>query len=125
MTINAAIWLIVIQWISAALGGYIAGRLRSRWHGTHEHEVFFRDTAHGLITWSVATVFVAAVLTSTLSSAVGFGAHATLAAASGASVSAEEAYATDVLVPTGRRCILVGHHAVGRHVVTGRGLAAG
>jgi hypothetical protein len=97
LTINAAIWLIVTQWMSAALGGYIAGRLRSRWHGTHDHEVFFRDTAHGLITWSVATVFVVAVLTSTLSSAVGFGAHATLAAASGASVSAEEAYATDVL----------------------------
>jgi hypothetical protein len=97
LTINAAIWLIVTQWISAALGGYIAGRLRSRWHGTHMHEVFFRDTAHGLITWSVATVFVAAVLTTTLWSAVGFGAHASVAVASGTSISAQETYAADVL----------------------------
>ncbi len=55
---TTAIWLIVTQWISAALGGYIAGRLRTRWMGTHAHEVFFRDTAHGLITWAVATILV-------------------------------------------------------------------
>lgn len=59
--VTTAIWLIVTQWISSALGGYIAGRLRTRWIGTHAHEVFFRDTAHGLITWAVATVLVAAV----------------------------------------------------------------
>jgi hypothetical protein len=97
LTVNAAIWLIVTQWFSAALGGYIAGRLRTRWHGTHGHEVFFRDTAHGLITWSVATVFVAAVLTSTLWSAVGAGVHATADVASGVPVPAQETYATDVL----------------------------
>jgi hypothetical protein len=57
--VTAVIWLIVTQWVSAALGGYIAGRLRSRWIGTHTHEVFFRDTAHGLVTWAVATVLVA------------------------------------------------------------------
>ena len=58
---TTAIWLIVTQWVSAALGGYIAGRLRTRWIGTHPHEVFFRDTAHGLITWAVATILVVAV----------------------------------------------------------------
>jgi hypothetical protein len=57
--VGAVIWLIVTQWLSAGLGGYIAGRLRSRWVGTHTHEVFFRDTAHGLVTWAVATVLVA------------------------------------------------------------------
>jgi hypothetical protein len=74
--ITTAIWLIVTQWISAALGGYIAGRLRSRWIGTHVHEVFFRDTAHGLITWAVATVAVAAVAAATVSSGVGAGTRA-------------------------------------------------
>lgn len=63
--VTTAIWLIVTQWISAALGGYIAGRLRTRWIGTHVHEVFFRDTAHGLITWAVATVLVVAVAAGT------------------------------------------------------------
>jgi hypothetical protein len=72
-TVDAAIWLIVTQWLSAALGGYIAGRLRTRWVGTHSHEVFFRDTAHGLITWSVATVVVAIVLAGSTASLVGGG----------------------------------------------------
>ena len=69
--ITTAIWLIVTQWVSAALGGYIAGRLRTRWMGTHPHEVFFRDTAHGLITWAVATILVVAVGASSFKSAAG------------------------------------------------------
>ena len=59
LTATAAIWLLVAQWISAGVGGYLAGRLRTRWLGTHVHEVFFRDTAHGLITWAVVTVVIA------------------------------------------------------------------
>jgi hypothetical protein len=62
LAVTAAIWLILTQWLSASVGGYIAGRLRTRWIGTHTHEVFFRDTAHGFITWSVASVVVAATL---------------------------------------------------------------
>lgn len=69
--ITTAIWLLVTQWISAALGGYIAGRLRTRWMGTHTHEVFFRDTAHGLITWAVATILVATVAAGSFMSAAG------------------------------------------------------
>lgn len=75
-TVTSIIWLIVTQWLSASLGGYIAGRLRTRWIGTHTHEVFFRDTAHGLITWSVATVLVINILGSSLFAAAGAGAHA-------------------------------------------------
>lgn len=60
-TIGAGIWLIVTQWLSAALGGYMAGRLRVRWHGLHTDEVLFRDTAHGLLTWATATVIMAMV----------------------------------------------------------------
>src|SRR5476649_132164 len=59
---SAAIWLIVMQWIASGLGGYITGRLRTRWVGTQTHEVFFRDTAHGFVTWAVATVLVAVTL---------------------------------------------------------------
>jgi hypothetical protein len=60
-TIGAGVWMIVTQWLSAAVGGYLAGRLRTRWHGLHTHEVYFRDTAHGLLTWATATVIMAAV----------------------------------------------------------------
>jgi hypothetical protein len=70
-TITGAIWLIVTQWLSAAMGGYITGRLRHRWLATHTHEVFFRDTAHGLVTWAVATIAVAAVAAGSLSSIAG------------------------------------------------------
>jgi hypothetical protein len=59
--IGAGIWLIVTQWISAALGGYVTGRLRTRWTGVHTDEVLFRDTAHGLLAWAVSTVIVAGV----------------------------------------------------------------
>ena len=76
--ITTAIWLILTQWISAAMGGYIAGRLRTRWIGTHTHEVFFRDTAHGLITWAVATMLVAAIAAVSFMSAAGTAGRARL-----------------------------------------------
>jgi hypothetical protein len=75
VAVTAAVWLILTQWISAGVGGYIAGRLRTRWIGTHTHEVFFRDTAHGLITWAVASVLVTLTLASTLSSTVAGAGH--------------------------------------------------
>ena len=87
--VTTAIWLIVMQWLSSAAGGYIAGRLRSRWLGTHAHEVFFRDTAHGFVTWAVATVVVASVLASSVLSALSGGVHvATGIAASAAQETA-------------------------------------
>jgi hypothetical protein len=82
---TTAIWLIVMQWLSSAAGGYVAGRLRSRWMGTHPHEVFFRDTAHGFVTWAVATVVVATLLASSVLFVLSGGAHvATTVAASAA-----------------------------------------
>jgi hypothetical protein len=86
--VSTAIWFIVMQWVSSALGGYIAGRLRTRWYGTHPHEVFFRDTAHGFVTWAVATVLVAVVMVSSLSSAVSGGVHAATGVAAGAAQGA-------------------------------------
>ncbi|HTT44014.1 MAG TPA: hypothetical protein VMG33_13155 [Steroidobacteraceae bacterium] len=70
MAVGAAIALTVVQWISSALGGYITGRLRTRWVGLHTHEVFFRDTAHGFITWSVATLAAAFLLASAAAASV-------------------------------------------------------
>ena len=56
---------ITIQVLASALGGYLAGRLRTTWLGVHGDESHFRDTAHGLIAWAVATlggVFLAATV---------------------------------------------------------------
>ena len=55
----AGIWLIVTQWLASALGGYLTGRLRTKWVGIRTDEVFFRDTAHGFLAWALATVLVA------------------------------------------------------------------
>jgi hypothetical protein len=73
--VETAIGFIVMQWLSAGIGGYLTGRLRTRWIGTHTHEVFFRDTAHGFVTWALSTLGVATVLSSSLTSLVGSSAH--------------------------------------------------
>jgi hypothetical protein len=49
-------WMIVVQVLSSAFGGYLAGRLRTKWLNVHSHEVHFRDTAHGLLVWALSTV---------------------------------------------------------------------
>ncbi|RUM23916.1 hypothetical protein EFQ99_18220 [Rhizobium vallis] len=79
--ITAAIWLVVVQWLSSGLGGYITGRLRTKWAAVHTDEVFFRDTAHGFISWALATIFVAGFLASSLTSLAGAGAQAVGSAA--------------------------------------------
>jgi len=71
VSVYAAIWLVVVQWVSAGVGGYLTGRLRTKWVGVHTDEVFFRDTAHGFLTWAVATVVVVMFLGSAISSVVG------------------------------------------------------
>jgi hypothetical protein len=74
--LGAAIWLIVVQWIAASIGGFITGRLRVRWAGLHTHEVFFRDTAHGFLTWALSTLLVLAIIAMTSSALVGGGPRA-------------------------------------------------
>ena len=60
--ITTGLYLIVVAMLASAIGGYVAGRLRTKWVGVHIHEVFFRDTAHGFLAWAFATVIGAAFL---------------------------------------------------------------
>src|ERR1700735_1603006 len=62
--ILAAAWFIAVQLFSSGLGGYLAGRMRTRWVSVHTDEVYFRDTAHGLIVWGVGAIVSAWLLTS-------------------------------------------------------------
>lgn len=73
---TAAIWFVVVQWLSFALGGYLTGRLRTKWTAVHTHEVYFRDTAHGFVMWALATVISVGFLASSLASLAGAGASA-------------------------------------------------
>ncbi|EJJ26512.1 hypothetical protein [Rhizobium sp. CF142] len=93
--ITAAIWLVVVQWLSSALGGYLTGRLRTKWAAVHTDEVFFRDTAHGFLSWALATVFVAGFLASSLTSLAGASAAGQAAMAAGVAGGAAATSASD------------------------------
>jgi len=69
--ISTALYLMVVALLASALGGYVAGRLRTRWVGVHTHEVFFRDTAHGFLAWALATVIGAGFLAAAASNIAG------------------------------------------------------
>lgn len=79
--VSTILWISFAQFIASGLGGYLAGRLRSRWTAIHADEVYFRDTAHGFLAWAVATLVTAAVLTSAIGSVLGVGVKASGAAA--------------------------------------------
>src|ERR1700726_4252032 len=73
---TAIVWLVMTQLIAASVGGYLAGRLRTKWVNIHTHEVYFRDTAHGFLVWAVGLVITAAFLTSAATSMIGGAARA-------------------------------------------------
>jgi hypothetical protein len=68
---GAIVWLIIVQIVASAMGGYLAGRLRTKWVNVHTDEVYFRDTAHGFLVWAVGLVITAVFLASAATSMVG------------------------------------------------------
>lgn len=60
--VSTIAWLAFMQLAASGIGGYLAGRLRVKWSSIHTDEVHFRDTAHGLLAWAVATLLTVAVL---------------------------------------------------------------
>ena len=71
--VSAILWLSFTQVVAYGMGGYLAGRLRTRWLTAHADEVYFRDTAHGFLTWAVASLATAVLLTSAISSIIDTG----------------------------------------------------
>lgn len=91
--VSTIVWLTVTQLLASGMGGYLAGRLRTRWTHTHIDEIYFRDTAHGFLAWAVATLATAALLTSVIGSILGAGVQATASVAGGAASTAVTAAA--------------------------------
>jgi hypothetical protein len=95
------------QLVASGMGGYLAGRLRTKWVAVHTDEVYFRDTAHGFLAWAVASLATAALLTSVIGSIVSGGIQAgasvagsvattaTAAAAGGAAAAGADMAKTD------------------------------
>lgn len=73
--VAAIAWLSFTQLAASGVGGYLAGRLRTKWMDVHTDEVYFRDTAHGFLTWAIASLLTAVILTSVMSS-IGSGVRA-------------------------------------------------
>src|ERR1700747_935972 len=69
--IGTGLYFIVMAMLSSSIGGYLAGRLRTKWVGVHTTEVQFRDTAHGFLAWAVASVLGAVLLASPASTLLG------------------------------------------------------
>ena len=68
--VSTILWVSFTQITASGMGGYLAGRLRTKWGGAHADEVYFRDTAHGFLAWAVASLATAALLTSVIGSIV-------------------------------------------------------
>jgi hypothetical protein len=84
----AIAWFIVTEIVASALGGYLAGRLRTKWVQVHTDEVYFRDTAHGLLVWALGLVVTASLLGAAATSiAGGAGQRNTNSATTGADTS--------------------------------------
>ncbi len=95
VAVSTIVWVTVVQLAASVLGGYLAGRLRSRWVTVHSNEVFFRDTAHGFLAWAVSTLLMATLLSSALGAMVSTGAKA-VGTVAGAAVTASAGAATAV-----------------------------
>ncbi len=102
---SSIIWLTFTALAASGLGGYLAGRLRTKWTQIHGDETYFRDTAHGFVSWAVATLLTAGLLTSAIGGVLGAGAKvagATAgAAASTAGVAATGAGSAAAAAPEG------------------------
>ena len=68
---GAIAWLILTQILASAMGGYLAGRLRTKWTDVHTDEVYFRDTAHGFLVWAMGLVITASLLATAATSIAG------------------------------------------------------
>lgn len=89
--IATIVWLAFTQIAASGMGGYLAGRLRSKWAGVHDDEVYFRDTAHGFLSWAVASLVVVAFLASSVATIINGG-----ASVAGAALEAAGAGATAI-----------------------------
>jgi len=115
--ISIIAWMLFTQIVSYGIGGYVAGRLRTKWVDVHSDEIYFRDTAHGFLVWALSAVVSAALLGSAIATlasgaakagasvAAGAGTAVTATAAAGASgggMDRATKYFTDTLLRSDR-----------------------
>jgi hypothetical protein len=92
---STILWLTLTQLLASAMGGYLAGRLRTKWPDVHTDEVYFRDTAHGFLAWAVSALATAALLTSVIGSILSSGVQAGASVVGGAAATVRMATGDD------------------------------
>jgi len=97
VSVGAIVWFILVQLVACSMGGYLAGRLRTKWVNVHTHEVYFRDTAHGFLVWAVSFVVVAAFLASAATAMLGRRHEGGAGAGAGGTVSLNQYFADELL----------------------------
>lgn len=100
--VTTIIWVTLTQLVAAGMGGYLAGRLRTKWLNVHTDEVYFRDTAHGFLAWAIASLATATLLASVIGSIVNGGVQAGAAVAGGVATTALVATAGGVVAGSER-----------------------
>jgi hypothetical protein len=93
--VSTILWLTLTQVLASAMGGFLAGRLRTKWVAVHTDEVYFRDTAHGFLAWAISSLATAALLTSAIGSILGSGVQAVATVSAGAATAATVAGAAE------------------------------
>jgi hypothetical protein len=69
LTMVSGLFLLLAALVSFGVGGYVAGRLRERWHpSAHSDVVEFRDGTHGIVAWALAVVITGVVAAASLAS---------------------------------------------------------
>jgi hypothetical protein len=86
--VSTILWITFTSLVASALGGYLTGRLRTRWVSVHTDEVYFRDTAHGFLAWGLSTLLTATLFTTTTAALITGGVKAGAAVAGGAAETA-------------------------------------
>jgi hypothetical protein len=118
---GAILCFILVQFVASSVGGYMAGRLRTKWVNVHTHEVYFRDTAHGFLVWAVSLVITAAFLPMAITSMVHGSPHDNSAVSANSSLDPND-YFVDMLLrsaspaagaPTSEQDLGTIHHEFG------------
>jgi hypothetical protein len=95
LTVLSAAWVVLVAVGSYALGGYIAGRVRSSWNTTSD-EIHFRDGLHGLLVWGLAVIIGTAL---TWASAAVVTASSAATTSGSRSNAASQAATTETFLP--------------------------
>ncbi len=115
----AIFWTMAQQIGAAMVGGYIAGRMRSRWGETTD-EVEFRDGLHGGLVWAVGVIISAALLLSAAGAVARTGTEIAGRVASATAANADPlTYQADVLLRTGGARAAAAAPGAGQPATTG------